>query len=71
MNEGEPFHRMAERLRNGGWEPIETAPTEKSVLISDGDQIAIASIIGGKWFSLGLEFSGNIKYWMPLPEPPK
>jgi hypothetical protein len=62
------------------WRPIDTAPRDKRVLLSDGDQVEI-----GQWFEpvhgrknkrgprwITHRFDNFLAtYWMPLPEPPK
>jgi hypothetical protein len=61
------------------WQPIETAPKDQDILVSDGDQIWLAT--WGEdygWYaketdapSLSADYLSSITDWMPLPELPK
>lgn len=66
------------------WQPIETAPKDKDILVfvSDGEysQVDIANWQeyypdGFNWAAArcvdGLHLGGTVTNWMPLPEPPK
>ena len=59
-----------------GWQPIETAPCDKKVLITDGIEsptTAKCSFANANWYEWD---SGEClydwpEYWQPLPEPPQ
>ena len=63
------------------WQPIETAPKDRSILVTGPDGLRIDQVIWGGW---ALDDTHNwcdadgarhpnaaITHWMPLPEPPK
>lgn len=63
------------------WQPIETAPKDRSILVTGPDGARIDQVIWGAW---DLDNTHNwcdadgdrhpnaaITHWMPLPEPPK
>ena len=52
------------------WQPIETAPTDQKILVTDGEMVWTAWSKGGMWWAVD-DRSGPITHWMPLPEPPK
>lgn len=67
------------------WQPIETAPKDKDILISDGETVSQGGWLteeewdgadygeqinyAGWWFVGGINFKPT--HWMPLPEPPR
>ena len=62
------------------WQPIETAPTDKAVLVyCHGFSVAHWNTAYKKWIVYGAETECtrmmNTRYrpthWMPLPDPPK
>lgn len=55
----------------GKWQPMELAPENTTVLVSNGKQIDLASKLDGNWYSKGLPFDEQITHWMALPEGPK
>ena len=63
------------------WQPIETAPKDRSILVTEPDGLRIDQVIWGGW---ALDNTHNwcdadgarhpnaaITHWMPLPTPPK
>ncbi len=67
------------------WQPIETASSQKDVLVWDGENISIAhrSDLFGDWYAVadgktiweGHRDRGGLMevsptHWMPLPDPP-
>lgn len=62
------------------WQPIETAPHEVPILVTDGEFIVVASLDLTRWPG-AVGFRGHewewdfqetsLTHWMPLPEPPK
>ena len=58
------------------WRPIDTAPDDRRILLSDGVQVAVGQwshwggVSKGGWNTEGPEFF-EPTYWMPLPEAPK
>ena len=55
------------------WQPIETAPDDRKVLLagewqSDQWEITVGEFSTGRWPFVGLR--GRPSHWMPLPEPP-
>lgn len=55
----------------GKWQPIDLAPDDTDILITDGSKIGIASKRDNSWFSTGFSFSDPVTGWLPLPEVPK
>jgi hypothetical protein len=59
------------------WQPIDTAPKDKRVLIYDGECVYIASyeydseMEINAWIESDNFWISNVTHWMPLPEPPK
>lgn len=58
------------------WQPIETAPKDKNVLVvsADNDKPMRAMKTWGDWYVFpighGLKLAHEPTHWMPLPEPP-
>jgi hypothetical protein len=63
------------------WQPIETAPKDEWILVTEEtgsriDQVRWVPVPNGEgynWVTLDSRWQPNaaLKYWMPLPEPPK
>jgi len=65
------------------WQPIDTAPKNTPILVTDGDVIVVVKrgeFVGKDWIDEvgfgGYEWDWNFEWedlthWMPLPEPPK
>jgi hypothetical protein len=63
------------------WQPIETAPRDAPILVTDGKVIVVLKIdTGDDWpcpvgfggWEWGWEFEwGDLTHWMPLPELPR
>ncbi len=59
------------------WQPIDTAPKDDYIVVTDGGFIAQAFWSGKCWMMGFIEGNINVKvdlqptHWMPLPEPPR
>jgi len=62
-------HRMERQLAY--WQYEHMVPEDWNVLITDGKRHAVAKKVDGIWYKDGLPFADEVKYWMPLPWPPK
>lgn len=53
------------------WQPIETAPAGKDILLCwpDGEQ-RVGYFNGNGWLCDGVSFDSDPAYWMPLPPAP-
>ena len=78
---GDEYKRLLrERRAQDGWQSIETAPTDREVLISDGEYVYSAfrrwrgDGIHEEGWSVGFAWRSPVirrpMYWMPLPAPP-
>jgi hypothetical protein len=63
--------------KDAGWQPIETAPKDKYILVTDfGEYPDAPDIYVAEWFDLGKYWSTShgrvhgVSHWMPLPKPP-
>lgn len=66
----------AEQCRGTAWQPIDTAPRDKEVLVAyrgpaEDRYVAVAYWRNGEWI-ISFDVERVKPYaWMPLPEPPK
>lgn len=74
-------YKMEKPRAKGQWYPIETAPKDRSILVTGADGLRIDQVMWGAW---ELDNTHNwcdadghrhcnagITHWMPLPPPPK
>lgn len=55
----------------GKWQPVDLAPDNKEIIVTDGTNVCLASKQNGVWISAGLPFADTITHWMAVPEIPK
>lgn len=69
-----PFARDEEPTSANEWQPIETAPRDKAVLLFGDGKFEVAIWFFGDWGTAGSVLGDRIGFhpahWMPLPEPP-
>lgn len=63
------------------WQPIETAPKDRTILVTESTGMRIDQVRWGNWVNssthnwIDNDLNGHpnaaITHWMPLPEPPK
>ena len=59
------------------WQPIETAPKNDVIIVTDGGYYIMAFWQSGEWIAgfvsdtVSLTIKLHPTHWMPLPEPPK
>jgi hypothetical protein len=68
-------------LQMSEWQPIETAPTDIPILVTDGAFVAALILKKDSKFPDGVAFGGyewdwdfdprDLTHWMPLPKPPE
>jgi hypothetical protein len=63
--------------KDAAWKPIETAPKDKYILVTDfGEYPDAPDIYVAEWFDFGKYWSTShgcvhgVSHWMPLPKPP-
>jgi hypothetical protein len=60
---------------NGGWQPIETAPMDRRLLLWDGIWVSAGAYVDydSMGWIMDSEYPGDVSnptHWMPLPAPP-
>lgn len=66
--------QMKPEVLDGGWQPIETAPKDLVLVMTDAGTFHTAywdNSSGGTWWIAGTTLSIAPTHWHPLPEPPK
>ena len=59
--------KLAKAEQRAEWQPIETAPKDCAVLVTDGGKVHPGRWVGS-YFAWG--YSTDPTYWMPLPKAP-
>lgn len=69
------------RSRHKGWQPIKTAPKDRSILVTEETGMRVDQVRRANWSNSsthnwldnnhGYLPNDGVTHWMPLPEPPK